>query len=140
MAGAGPSALTGFVETRRTYRKRFTVRAVDSATIAELAAAAAAAGTWLRPLESGPARQRAGTLVAEGDAALWADPRWRRQLAAWMHPRRRGDGLTVPGLAAPMAQLLVRTFDMGGRVGAKDRELAGASPLLAPAVAGCHRG
>jgi hypothetical protein len=31
----------------------------------------------------------------------------------------------------PAAQLVVRTFDMGGGVGAKDRELAQASPLLA---------
>lgn len=51
--------------------------------------------------------------------------------AAWMHPRRRGDGLTVPALAAPVAQLVVRTFNMGGGVGAKDKDLAEASPLLA---------
>jgi hypothetical protein len=61
----------------------------------------------------------------------WGNPSWRRELAAWMHPRRRGDGLSVPALAAPAAQLVVRTFDMGGGVGAKDRELAEASPLLA---------
>jgi hypothetical protein len=48
-----------------------------------------------------------------------------------MHPRRRGDGLTVPTLAAPAAQIVVRTFDMGGGVGAKDRQLAEAFPLLA---------
>jgi hypothetical protein len=63
--------------------------------------------------------------------AQWANPSWRRELAAWMHPRRRGDGLTVPSLAAPVTQLVVRTFDLGGGVGAKDRELAEASPLLA---------
>jgi hypothetical protein len=34
-------------------------------------------------------------------------------------------------LAAPVAQVVVRTFDIGGGVGAKDRELAEASPLLA---------
>jgi nitroreductase len=48
-----------------------------------------------------------------------------------MHPQRRGDGLTVPALAAPVAQFVVRTFDMGGGVAAKDRDLAEASPLLA---------
>ncbi|MCP9472815.1 MAG: hypothetical protein NNA30_08800 [Nitrospira sp.] len=39
--------------------------------------------------------------------------------------------MTVPALAAPVVQLVVRTFDMGGGVGAKDRQLAEASPLLA---------
>jgi hypothetical protein len=70
-------------------------------------------------------------LVADGDAAQWDDPRWRRELAAWMHPRRAGDGLSLPWLAVPVAQLVVRSFDMGGGVAAKDRELADASPLLA---------
>jgi hypothetical protein len=48
-----------------------------------------------------------------------------------MHPRRHGDGLTIPGLAAPLTHFVVRTFDMGGGIGAKDRELAEASPLMA---------
>jgi hypothetical protein len=61
----------------------------------------------------------------------WADSHWRRELAAWMHPRRKGDGLSVPALAIPVAQLVVRTFDMGHGVGAKDRQLADESPLLA---------
>ncbi len=48
-----------------------------------------------------------------------------------MHPRRRGDGLTVPGIVAPIAQIVVRTFDMGNGVGAKDKQLADESPVLA---------
>jgi len=48
----------------------------------------------------------------------------------WMHTRRQGDGLTVPGLGVSVVQLVVRTFDMGGGVGAKDKELAEGSPLL----------
>jgi nitroreductase len=119
------------IEGRRTYRKRFAMRDVEPAAIDRLVEAASAEGAWLRPLRSEQSRQQAATLVAEGDATQWADPSWRRELAAWMHPRRRGDGLTVPALAAPVAQLVVRTFDMGGGVGAKDRELAEGSPLLA---------
>lgn len=59
----------------------------------------------------------------------WANPHWRRELAAWMHPRRRGDGLTLPDLAIPVAQLVVRTYDMGKRIAAKDRLTADKSPL-----------
>jgi len=69
--------------------------------------------------------------VVEGDALQWANQSWRRELAAWMHPRRRGDGLVLPALAIPVAQLVVRTFDMGNGVAAKDRQLADESPLLA---------
>jgi hypothetical protein len=48
-----------------------------------------------------------------------------------MHPRRQGDGLTLPGLVAPIAKIVVRTFDMGSGVGAKDEQLANESPVLA---------
>lgn len=124
-------ALAGYVESRRTYRKRFDRRPVDSGALDELLQAAAEEGVWLRLLQTDTARQEAARLVAEGDTAQWANPSWRRELAAWMHPRRRGDGLSMPALAVPVAQLVVRTFDMGGGVGAKDRELAEASPVLA---------
>jgi hypothetical protein len=70
-------------------------------------------------------------LVAESDAVLWSDPRWRRELAMWMHPRRSGDGLVLPGLLAPVAQMVVRTFDLGNGIAASDRQLADGSPVLA---------
>lgn len=116
---------------RRTYRKRFAPREVEPAALDRLAEAASLEGGWLRALQSQESRHQAAALVAEGDAIQWTNPSWRRELASWMHPRRRGDGLTVAALAAPVAQLVVRTFDMGGGVGAKDRELAAGSPVLA---------
>jgi len=124
-------ALASFIKQRRTYRKRFLPRQVEAAAVNLLLDAAQREGAWLRPLTTDSTRHRAAELVAEGDAAQWANPSWRRELADWMHPRRRGDGLTVPTLAAPVARIVVRTFDMGGGVGAKDRELAEESPLLA---------
>lgn len=131
IASAEDSELAAFIETRRTYRKRFAPRAVGASALEHLIDAAKREGARLLPLSSEEARHQAAALVAEGDAAQWANSSWRRELAAWMHPRRRGDGLTVPALAVPVAQLVVRTFDMGGGVGAKDRQLAEASPLLA---------
>jgi nitroreductase len=125
------ASLASFIEQRRTYRKRFLPRKVDTEALNLLIDSAEREGAWWRPLTTDSARHRAAELVAEGDAAQWANPTWRRELAVWMHPRRRGDGLTVPTRAAPVARLVVRTFDMGGGVGAKDRELAEESPLLA---------
>jgi hypothetical protein len=128
---AEEAQLAAFIETRRTYRKRFAAREVSASALEQLIDAAKREGARLVPLLSEEARHQASGLVAEGDAAQWANPSWRRELAAWMHPRRRGEGLTIPALAVPLAQLVVRTFDMGGGVGAKDRQLAEGSPLLA---------
>jgi hypothetical protein len=116
---------------RRTYRKRFEERPIESPSIEALMAAAASEGATLIPVVDATARREVASLVAEGDRTLWADPRWRRELALWMHPRRLGDGLTVPGLAVPVAHFVVRTFDMGDGTAAKDQALAEGSPLLA---------
>lgn len=116
---------------RRTYRRTFADRPVAPAALDALAEAALHEGAWLQILESRDQRQQAAELVAEGDEDQWADPAWRRELASWMHPRRQGDGLALPGLALPVAQAVVRTFDMGYGVAARDIQLADASPVLA---------
>jgi hypothetical protein len=131
---SAPSAeaeLSECIERRRTYRKRFSQTRVSSAAIEYLVEAAGREGAWLRPILREEDRRTVSGLVAEGDALQWANPTWRRELAAWMRPRRRGDGLTVPRLAGPFAQFVVRTFDVGSRVGARDRKPADESPLLA---------
>lgn len=119
------------IEGRRTYRKRFASRDIPTALIDSLSATASDEGSWLEVIESEEDRQKVAELVSEGDSIQWSNPSWRRELAAWMHPRRRGDGLTVPGIVAPIAQVVVRTFDMGNGVGAKDKQLADESPVLA---------
>lgn len=124
------AGLFKFIEGRRTYRKRFASREVPTAILDSLSAAASQEGSWLEVIESEDDRQKVAELVSEGDSIQWSNPSWRRELAAWMHPRRRGDGLTVPGIVAPIAQIVVRTFDMGDGVGAKDKQLADESPLL----------
>jgi hypothetical protein len=122
--------LMGAMGHRRTYRKTFAERVVPTRITEALVDAATQEHAWLEPVSGATARHAVAALVAEGDAAQWANPSWRRELAMWMHPQRRGDGLAMPGLAVPVAQAVVRTFDMGHGVGAKDQQLADASPLL----------
>jgi nitroreductase len=119
------------IASRRTYRRAFAARPVDPGVLSVLGEAASHEGGWLHILDSEAQRWQAVELVAEGDEMQWANPAWRRELAAWMHPRRRGDGLALPGLAVPLAQAVVRTFDMGHGVAARDRQLADGSPVLA---------
>lgn len=125
------AALQAAMAERRTYRERFAATAVDPMAVRRLVDAVHGEAASLAVLDTADKRLGAAALVAEGDAMLWANPSWRRELAAWMHPRRRGDGLTLPALAIPVAQMVVRTFDMGHGVAAKDRQLADESPVLA---------
>lgn len=119
------------IDRRQTLRAAFDDRAVNRDDLVELVDAAASEGAWFIPLDNHETRSEAATLVAEGDATLWHNPSWRRELAQWMHPRRSGDGLTLPWLTLPAARLVIRSFDMGGGVAAHDSQLAEGSPLLA---------
>ncbi len=132
--GAGSTEerdLARFIEQRRTHRKPFRNRPVEPSAVAALVAAAHVEQAWLRPISTDAVRQETAGLVAQGDAAQWADARWRGELAAWMRPRRAGDGLTIPALSVPVTRWVVRTFNMGQRTGAHDKQLAATAPLLA---------
>lgn len=96
-------------------------------------------GAWLTTFRSANIKDAVSRLVAEGDRVQFADPAFRRELAHWLHSSRDKDGL--PGyakgvdekldFAMPVAAYLIRTFDFGSGVAARDRELALGSPLLA---------
>jgi hypothetical protein len=129
-AGDTETDLAPYIPIRRTDRGAFASRAVPDGLLDRLVRGAATEGAWLRPLLTEDARLQTAALVADGDAALWADQAWRRELATWMRPRSRGDGLTLPSLAVPIARRVVRSLDLGRRVGVKDRALALSAPLL----------
>ena len=123
--------LASVIDLRQTWRKAFSDEGIDADILTALHEAAARNGAWFAALDGDDTREAAAKLVAEGDAAQWADPSWRRELAQWMHPRRAGDGLALPGLAVPVARMVIRRFDMGDGVAARDADLAEHSPLLA---------
>ncbi|MGE0311717.1 MAG: nitroreductase family protein [Lautropia sp.] len=128
------AALHPAIAKRRTHRGRFADAAVPPEQTRRLVDAASAEQAWLAVIGASPQsldlRRQAGELIAEGDATLWADASWRREQASWLHPRRERQGIAIPGLGAPIAQAVVRTFDLGGGVAARDRQLVDASPLL----------
>ena len=129
--GGGPDVrLAEAIPLRTTYRRAFSERPVPPEALEALEAAAAQEGARLVVLR-GDERERLADLVGRGDAALFADRRWRRELAAWMHPRRRGDGLAYAPVAGAMARFVVSHVDVGRRTGAKDRDLAEQAPAVA---------
>ncbi|HXF96033.1 MAG TPA: hypothetical protein VNI61_08000 [Gemmatimonadales bacterium] len=132
------SALFRAIPLRRTYRLPFQRRPLAPSLVTALELAAVREGAWLKILESEEARTALADLVAEGDRRQMADRRFRRELAAWIHPSRTRSRDGIPGYAlglgdlmAAAGPLVVRTFDVGRGQAAKHRELALGSPVLA---------
>lgn len=136
----GPAELRLFrsIKDRHTNRQRFHDRQVEDELLDEFRAAAREEGAWLHVLRSDDRRDALAELIAEGDRIQGADPSFRRELAAWIHPNRSRSRDGMPGyafgigdLASYAGPLVVRRFDWGDRRAAEDRELAEGSPVLA---------
>jgi hypothetical protein len=127
---ADTSALTQAVKQRRTYRRPFIHEAIPEFKIRNLIEAASMEGATLVALKEDAQRQRIVELIEQADQRLWSDVHWRRELSAWMHPRRQGEGFGIPGLAHAAAQLVVRSFDLGRGIPAHGKQILEGSPLL----------
>ncbi len=123
-------ALLAAARRRRTVREPFEDRPLPEGLMAALVEAAEAEGAWLEPVDDEGRRRGLGQLVAEGDRMQFADPHWRRELASWMHPRRRGEGLVVPVAALPVTRLAVSALDLGGRLAGRDAVLLADAPAV----------
>ena len=92
----------------------------------------------LHVLTSKSDRAEIASLVSEGDKIQAADPKFRRELAAWVHANRSHSNDGMPGYAFGIGDVqsvfgpfVVRTFDWGKGQAAKDEQLVSGSPLLA---------
>lgn len=127
---ADTACLTEAVEQRRTFRRPFKREEVPDSTVATLCQQASLEGANLVVLKDESQRRRLVELIEKADQQLWQDVRWRRELSVWMHPRRRGEGFGIPGLAQAAAQLVARSFDLGSGDPARGDQILEGSPLL----------
>ncbi|QTD94741.1 Acg family FMN-binding oxidoreductase [Burkholderia anthina] len=126
------------IADRVTTRAPFESTAVPDEIQQALIAAGVAEGADIACVDAIAHRARVAELVAEADRQQFADPRFRRELASWIDPRRHVDGMPafaagVPALldfAAPLVTTAVRTFDLGNGLAALHHQLVGASPLI----------
>jgi nitroreductase len=118
------------IETRQTTREPFDPEPISDALRRRLSDIAENHNTALMVVGDDKRRDLA-ELVAEGDRIQFADRRWRRELASWMHPRRKGDGLVVPEVAGLATRAVVTAFDVGKSIAGKDHDLITDAPLVA---------
>jgi len=130
------------IEARRTNRRLFAPDPVPDDVLSAMSDAAEMEGAHLAVATDPRAREELAKLVSQGDLMQMCDPHFRRELASWIHPARHGSRDGMPGTALGVSQILetlgspglslvVRTFDMGKGVAARDRALAEKSAALA---------
>ena len=137
-AGNCLSHLFPAITRRATNRTPFGPIPLPDSLVASLCAEGAAEGVALKAVTDSKERGRVAGLIAEADRIQFADARFRRELAAWIHPQRARDGmpayaLGVPKLIdfeTPITAMVIRTFDVGDGKAAHDAALAAGSPLL----------
>jgi hypothetical protein len=126
------------IPLRVTTRENFADEPLPSVIQQQLVDAVDAEGADVVCVSSVSMRERLAELIAEADRLQFEDPRFRRELASWIHPQRREDGMpalsaglnVLLDLAAPLVTSVVRTFDLGGGLAATHHALATGSPLL----------
>lgn len=133
--GPGPPAdertgLEDLLAARHTHRGAFGPAKVPDALADRLVETVGRYGLVLRWVPSGEPRDAVAALVAEGDRVQFADKSWRRELASWMHPRRRGDGLTVGMLTGAVTRPIVAHLDLGRSTAGKDEGITREAPLV----------
>ncbi len=136
---ASDNALFESIPYRRTTRTKFENRELPEDVIERCIELAEQLGVELTLITDSAKRSEIADLVAEGDRIQFADPRFRRELASWVHSRRRsshdgmsGTGFGIPDILSPIGALLIRIFDLGNGVAASDKEkIAEGSPTLA---------
>lgn len=134
----GLAPLLAAIARRRTNRMAF-ADAPPPADLAErLRSAAADEGVEAAVISTPAERALIATLVSDADRQQFGDPHFRRELASWIHPSRRDDGMPafsqdmhpLVDAATPIAAMVIRTFDVGHGVAASHEQLARGSPML----------
>jgi hypothetical protein len=125
------------ITKRRSTRTKFESEPLPAGLAQRLTDLAAADRVEARVIVDEASKRALAALVAEGDREQFADQAFRRELASWVHSRRASsrDGMSgsnfgMPDLLSPIGAAVIRTFDMGDGIAAKDQEIAAHSPAL----------
>jgi hypothetical protein len=116
---------------RRTTRSAYDPKSLPRTLVETLT------GLGLVVIQDQQTREQIAKLVAEGDRIQMSNARFRRELTAWIHSRRSQtrDGISTAALGmpdhlGPVILAIMRRFDMGDGVPARDEALASATSAL----------
>jgi hypothetical protein len=126
------------ITKRATNRGPFIAKDVPSTLIDRLKTEAALEGVDVAFAQTLAERESVAALIAQADRRQFDDPHFRRELASWIHPLRKNDGMpadsqglrVLTDAATPVIAMAIRTFDLGNGVAATHEKLARGSPLL----------
>jgi hypothetical protein len=128
-------ALVAQMPKRRTNRTAYHGEPMSAAQRDHLTAAAGGFGVDVIWASDAAARDAIVDLIMQSDREQMADPAFRKELSHWMRPEHshqmdgmEADLLGQHGVAAYIAPIVVRTFDMGKSQAAKDSQLTEGSP------------
>ncbi|WP_024329972.1 hypothetical protein [Thioalkalivibrio sp. ALR17-21] len=94
------------------------------------AAAADGHGLTVRPVTDAESRAEVADLIRAATTAQWKNPAWRRELAHWMRPPSRGDGLPVGRMTGGLTRWSVRHLVSAQAMARAEAHVARAAPLL----------
>ena len=128
-------ALVAQMPRRRTNRSAYHGEPMNADERGTLVAAAADFGVEVTWVSDAAAREAIVDLIMRSDREQMADPAFRKELSHWMRPEHshqmdgmEADLLGQHGVAAYVAPIVVRTFDVGSSQAAKDAQLTEGSP------------
>lgn len=126
------------IPKRRSNRSAFESKKLPDDILVSLKDIARVHGAWLDIVEEDMRKKTIADMISQGDKIQLSDKKFRRELAAWIHPNRSKSRDGMPGyahgisdIASYVGPFLIRTFDIGKGQAAKDMQLASGSPVLA---------
>lgn len=129
--------LVAAIPLRHTNRTSYRSDPIPSAIRAQLRESVERFGVRVHRVEDPNDRAALTEAIMAGDRDQMQDPAFRHELSSWMRPAhtKADDGMPADllgqhGIAAEVAPLAVRTFDVGKGQAAKDRQLTLGSPEL----------
>lgn len=126
------------ITKRRTNGYPFAEKAIDQSVLHCLERCTVSDHAWCHVIPDFTTKHQIAELVAEADRVQFHDKRYRRELAAWIHPNRSTlrDGL--PGhergsgnLMSVLEPFIIRHFDVGAAEAKRDHTLTELAPALA---------
>ena len=124
------------IHARRTNRSEYSPWALSPIEERDIRHPPPSYGRNIRIVEDTFRIAEVAELVNEADHRQMSNPAWRAELARWIRPHWRGDGLPasslgLPGLVEWAGAPIVRMMDLGDRAGTRDRSVLEGAPTIA---------